>query len=85
MNTKIFLLSIPRIFGYVFNPLSIFFCYDFDGNLKALIYQVKNTFNEQYCYVFKIKEHSKKNIINIHAKKIFMFHLYGICVENIIF
>ena len=71
MNTKIFLLSIPRIFGYVFNPLSIFFCYDFDGNLKALIYQVKNTFNEQYCYVFKIKDDAKKKYYKHSCKKNF--------------
>ena len=63
MNTKIFLLSMPRILGYVFNPLSIFFCYDFNGNIKALIYEVKNTFNEQHAYVFKVNDNSLKKKI----------------------
>jgi len=46
------LLCFPRFFGYVFNPLSIFYCYDENLQLKAILYEVKNTFNEQHTYVF---------------------------------
>ena len=46
------LLCFPRFFGYVFNPLSIFYCYDENLQLKAVLYEVKNTFNEQHTYVF---------------------------------
>jgi len=46
------LLCYPRFFGYVFNPLSIFYCYDDNSKLKAILYEVKNTFNEQHTYVF---------------------------------
>ena len=46
------LLCYPRFFGYVFNPLSIFYCYDENLRLKAILYEVKNTFNEQHTYVF---------------------------------
>jgi|TARA_B110000444_G_scaffold253024_1_gene283199 DUF1365 family protein len=56
--TKIKLLCYPRIFGYVFNPLSIFYCYE-KNNLKAIFYEVKNTFNEQHTYIFKINSHEK--------------------------
>ena len=49
------LLCYPRIFGYVFNPLSIFYCYE-DNSLKAIFYEVKNTFNEQHTYIFKVKD-----------------------------
>jgi DUF1365 family protein len=55
------LLCFPRFFGYVFNPLSIFYCYDEKSNLKAVLYEVKNTFNEQHTYVFRSK--SKSNLI----------------------
>tara|TARA_Y100001970_G_scaffold293443_1_gene440244 strand:- start:2443 stop:3198 length:756 start_codon:yes stop_codon:yes gene_type:complete len=55
---KIRLLCYPRIFGYVFNPLSIFYCYEND-KLKAIFYEVKNTFNEQHTYVFKAKNSKK--------------------------
>ena len=57
-DVKIKLLCYPRIFGYVFNPLSIFYCYE-NNVLKAIFYEVKNTFNEQHTYVFKIKNNEK--------------------------
>ena len=56
--TKIKLLCYPRIFGYVFNPLSVFYCYE-NNRLKAIFYEVKNTFNEQHTYIFKIKNDEK--------------------------
>ena len=55
---KIRLLCYPRIFGYVFNPLSIFYCYD-EESLKAIFYEVKNTFNEQHTYIFKTNKEGK--------------------------
>jgi DUF1365 family protein len=56
--SKIKLLCFPRVFGYVFNPLSIFYCYD--GNvLKVILYEVKNTFNEQHTYIFPVNNSSK--------------------------
>ena len=48
------ILCYPRIWGYVFNPLSIFFVYDKNLNLISILYEVKNTFGEQHTYVFKI-------------------------------
>ena len=54
------LLCYPRFFGYVFNPLSIFYCYDENLHLKAILYEVKNTFNEQHTYVFSA---SSSNLI----------------------
>ena len=56
--TTIKLLCYPRVFGYVFNPLSIFYCYE-KNDLKAIFYEVKNTFNEQHTYIFKIKNNEK--------------------------
>ena len=55
---KIKLLCYPRFFGYVFNPLSIFYCFNKKGRLKAILYEVKNTFNEQHTYIFKINKPS---------------------------
>ena len=58
-NIKVKLLCYPRILGYVFNPLSIFFVYDNDENLISILYEVKNTFGEQHTYVFKIEGENK--------------------------
>ena len=61
------LLCYPRVFGYVFNPLSIFYCYE-NKNLRAVMYEVKNTFNEQHTYIFKVKSN---NAISQTCKKKF--------------
>ena len=68
-NIKVKLLCYPRILGYVFNPLSIFFVYDNNNTIIAILYEVKNTFGEQHTYIFKIK--SKKGIIENNCKKKF--------------
>ena len=70
-NIKVKLLCYPRILGYVFNPLSIFFVFDNDQNLISILYEVKNTFGEQHTYVFKI-EGENKLIQNNCSKK---FHV----------
>ena len=44
-------LCYPRIFGYVFNPLSVWFCYDRAGALKGIVYEVHNTYGERHAYV----------------------------------
>ena len=51
---RISILCYPRILGYVFNPLSVFFCHDADGQLRAIVYEVKNTFGDQHCYVLPL-------------------------------
>ena len=48
---RIKLLCFPRILGFVFNPLSIFFVYDADERLEAVIYEVNNTFGQTHAYV----------------------------------
>ena len=70
-NIKIKLLCYPRIFGYVFNPLSIFFVYDKNSSLIAILYEVKNTFGEQHTYVFKASLRKKK-IENKCEKKFYV-------------
>lgn len=48
---RIELLCYPRILGYVFNPLSVYFCHQRDGRLAAILYEVHNTHGEQHTYV----------------------------------
>tara|TARA_B100000700_G_scaffold141574_1_gene157542 strand:- start:908 stop:1675 length:768 start_codon:yes stop_codon:yes gene_type:complete len=68
-NIKIKLLCYPRIFGYVFNPLSVFFIYNQKSKLISILYEVKNTFGEQHTYIFKVSE--KDNFIKNTCKKKF--------------
>ena len=67
-NIKIKLLCYPRILGYVFNPLSVFYIYDSDEKLISVLYEVKNTFGEQHTYIFKVEN---KNLIQHSCEKKF--------------
>src|SRR5260370_9444228 len=46
----------PRLLGYTFNPLSVYFCYRADGELALLIHEVRNTFGELHAYVLPVNE-----------------------------
>ncbi|MEJ2316437.1 MAG: DUF1365 domain-containing protein [Gammaproteobacteria bacterium] len=48
---KILLLAMPRLFGYAFNPLSIWYCLDEADQLRAVICEVRNTFGDYHTYV----------------------------------
>lgn len=50
---KVRLLCFPRLFGYVFNPLSVWFCHRRDGRLAAVLYEVSNTFGEHHHYLVR--------------------------------
>ncbi|HEV7344657.1 MAG TPA: DUF1365 domain-containing protein [Devosia sp.] len=45
------ILCYPRMLGYVFNPLTVFFCHGADGTLVGMIYEVHNTHGERHSYV----------------------------------
>lgn len=45
------ILCMPRVFGGVFNPLTVYFCHDRDGGLSAVLYEVNNTFGERHSYL----------------------------------
>lgn len=58
--TKILLWCNPRVLGYTFNPLSIYFCYDKNNEVSALVYQVNNTFGQTHSYVASVKPSDTK-------------------------
>ncbi len=45
------LMTMPRMLGYVFNPVSFWFCHDRSGGLRAVLCEVSNTFGERHCYL----------------------------------
>jgi DUF1365 family protein len=48
---RVLLFCIPRVFGFVFNPLSLFYCHDEAGRLIAVLCEVRNTFGEWHGYL----------------------------------
>lgn len=54
---EIMLQTMPRLFGYTFNPVSFYFCYDNTPQLRAVIAEVSNTFGERHNYVVAHTDH----------------------------
>jgi hypothetical protein len=50
-SSRVMLLTFPRVFGYVFNPISIYFCFDGDNQPVASVAEVGNTFLEKKLYL----------------------------------
>lgn len=48
---EIVLQTVPRLFGYVFNPVSFWYCHDRDGKLRAVLAEVNNTFGDRHNYL----------------------------------
>ena len=48
---EVWLQAFPRVLGYVFNPVSFWFCHDSAGALRAILCEVNNTFGETHHYL----------------------------------
>jgi DUF1365 family protein len=48
---EIWLQTYPRVLGFVFKPVSFWYCQRADGRLRAIVAEVNNTFGERHCYV----------------------------------
>jgi DUF1365 family protein len=47
---RVLLVTLPRVLGYLFNPVSFYFCFTAAGNLVGSIAEVTNTFRELKPY-----------------------------------
>ena len=73
---EIWLQCFPRVLGYVFNPVSFWFCHRTDGSLRAIVCEVRNTFGEKHVYLLEHGD-KMKNGEELKAKKI--FHVSPFC------
>lgn len=48
---RITMLASARVFGHTFNPLSVYWCHDHDGELRCVVAEVHNTYGERYRYL----------------------------------
>ncbi|WP_315832633.1 DUF1365 domain-containing protein [Bradyrhizobium prioriisuperbiae] len=51
---RVLLLCYPRLLGYTFNPLSVYFCSQADSRLALMIYEVRNTFGDIHAYALPV-------------------------------
>jgi DUF1365 family protein len=50
---EVWLQAMPRVLGFVFNPVSFYFCHRRDGALRAVLCDVRNTFGERHFYLLE--------------------------------
>jgi len=65
-------LCLPRIFGYVFNPITVYYCYHREGRLQAVMYEVSNTFGQRHSYLFALPESSSEPHKHSCAKEFYV-------------
>lgn len=65
-------LCYPRIFGYVVNPLTVYFCYAAGGALRAILYEVCNTFGERHTYVIPVEDGATGPVRQGCAKELYV-------------
>lgn len=63
------LLCMPRMLGYVFNPISVYFCHHASGRLAALIYEVTNTFGQRHSYLIPVAQQPNAGTIRQSCRK----------------
>jgi len=71
-SSKVRLLCYPRILGYVFNPLSVYFCYDEDEELQVILYEVSNTFGKRHTYLLPVEGKPSSNVRHFSNKQLYV-------------
>ena len=67
------ILTLPRIFGYVFNPISVWCGYGPDGDLRAILYEISNTFGQWHLHLHAVAGLDPAgNARHVFAKELFV-------------
>ncbi len=67
---RVCVLTNPRVLGYVFNPVSFYYCFDQDGSFRALLSEVNNTHGDQKMYLYNIED-PQAEMFTTHQQKNF--------------
>ncbi|TNM62320.1 DUF1365 domain-containing protein [Aliirhizobium smilacinae] len=71
-DLRVKVLCYPRIFGYVFNPLTVYFCFGPEDKLRGVIYEVCNTFHERHAYVIPANADDSAQISHSCSKELYV-------------
>ena len=82
-SARVMLLCYPRILGYGFNPISVFYGYDASGRLTGVIYEVNNTFGERRSYVVALTQPAQPDATHAHGcrKELYVSPFTGMTVR----
>ena len=70
---QVWLHTYPRVLGYTFKPVSFWYCHNLQGDLRAVLVEVNNTFGERHCYLLDAPGYG----VEAQAKKV--FHVSPFC------
>ncbi len=59
---RIVMLANPRVFGHVFDPLTVFWCFGADGTLRCVVAEVHNTYGERHAYLLTLDPSGKADV-----------------------
>ncbi|NNE21818.1 MAG: DUF1365 domain-containing protein [Rhizobiales bacterium] len=54
--SSVLMLTFPKVLGYVFNPLTVYYCLAPTGDIAVMVYEVNNTFGDRHCYVVPVRK-----------------------------
>jgi len=60
---RVLMLTHARSAGYVFNPLTVYWCYDAGGALACVLAEVHNTYSERHCYLLRADQHGRAMVV----------------------
>lgn len=59
---RVLMLTSARSLGYVFNPITIYWCYRPDGTLECVVTEVHNTYGARHCYLLRLDQHHRGQV-----------------------
>ena len=59
---RILMLAHARVLGYVFNPLTVFWCHRADGALECVLAEVHNTYRQRHCYLLRTDSRGRAEV-----------------------
>ena len=79
---RVLLLTNLRVLGYLFNPVSFFYCYGATGELRAMIAEVSNTFGERRAYLLDARNRvSESRLAFRHPKELHVSPFFGMAQD----
>lgn len=74
---RFLMLCYPRILGYAFNPLTVYYGVDGEGRVRLMVYEVNNTFGERQTYVLPVAAESDGPIAQSCSKRFYVSPFNG--------
>ncbi len=69
---RVVMLCFPRVLGYVFNPLTVYYCFSADERLASVVYEVNNTFGDRHHYVLRVDGPAGHALAHSCSKKMYV-------------